>query len=317
MNILRRYTRWLHTRWPAGQWRSSRFQRGRVDSVPGLYVAGDLRRIPLLKFAADSGARVIQTIAPGLDSARGDEGVADVAIIGGGVAGAAAALEAKKLGLSIRWFESSEPFSTIVNFPRRKPIFTYPKAMKPAGELQVNAEIKEALVDELNAQIQGAGLAPESAHVERVRREGDGFEIVLDGKGEVRARRVVCALGRSGNFRKLGVPGEHLDKVYNRLHDPADFSGQKVLVVGGGDSAIEAAVALVECGAEVTVSYRKDTFSRPKAENQTRIEALAAEPPRRDRAGRTLERARDGGDGRFHAAARRRIAAPAHVLDRG
>ncbi|HEU4364725.1 MAG TPA: NAD(P)-binding domain-containing protein [Candidatus Krumholzibacteria bacterium] len=283
MNLLRRYFHWLHTRWPAG--RVEKLPVSNEDgstNVPGLYVAGDLRGIPLLKFAADSGARVIRTIAadPALAASHRaeDEAIADVAIIGGGVAGAAAALEAKVLGLSIRWFESSEPFSTIVNFPRRKPIFTYPKSMTPAGTLRVSADVKEALVEEFRTQIEAAGVAPESVHVERVRRQGDAFEIALGGKGKARARRVVCALGRSGNFRTLGVPGEHLDKVYNRLHDPADFAGRKALVVGGGDSAIEAAIALVEGGAEVTVSYRKDAFSRPKAENRHRLEALVADP---------------------------------------
>ncbi|MDH4037828.1 MAG: NAD(P)-binding domain-containing protein [Candidatus Krumholzibacteria bacterium] len=276
MNILHRYTHWLHSRWPAG--RVERMPVSNPDgstNIPGLYVAGDLRGIPLLKFAADSGARVIQTLAadPAFKASRGSGGeVADVAIIGGGVAGAAAALEAKKLGLSTRWFESSEPFSTIVNFPRRKPIFTYPKAMTPAGELKISENIKEALVDELNAQIDNAGLAPEIANVERVRRQGDAFEISLAAAGKARARRVVCALGQSGDFRTLGVPGEHLDKVYNRLHDPADFAGRNVLVVGGGDSAVEAALALSEAGASVTLCYRKDTFSRPKADNLARLQ---------------------------------------------
>jgi len=283
MNLLHRYIHWLHTRWPAGH--VEKLPLSNEDGstgVPGLYVAGDLRGVPLLKFAADSGARVVQTIAadPALAASRGRGGdeVADIAIIGAGVAGAAAALEAKKLGLTMRWFESTEPFSTIVNFPRRKPIFTYPKGMSPAGELKVSAEVKEALVDELQDQVRRAGLAPEPAHVERVKRQGDAFEISLAGRGKARARRVVCALGRSGNFRMLGVPGEQHDKVFNRLHDPCDFAGQNVLVAGGGDSAIEAAIALVEGGASVTLSYRKDVFSRPKAENLAKIEMLAANP---------------------------------------
>ena len=279
MNLLSRYTHWLHTRWPAG--RVEKLPACNDDgstNVPGLYIAGDLRGIPLLKFAADSGARVVRAIAAdtAFAAARRPGGgeVADVAIIGGGVAGAAAALEAKKLGLSTRWFESSEPFSTIVNFPRRKPIFTYPKAMTPAGELTVSADIKEALVDELNGQIERPGNTPEHAHVERVRRRGDAFEITLDGGTTARARRVVCAPGQSGNYRTLGVPGEHLDKVYNRLHDPADFAGRDVLVVGGGDSAVEAAVALAQAGAAATLSYRKDAFSRPKDENVARLRSL-------------------------------------------
>jgi thioredoxin reductase/ferredoxin len=280
MNFIRRYIRWLHTKWPAGQVEKLPVSADDGSTnVPGLYIAGDLRGIPLLKFAADSGARVIQTVAASRSRDRGDagDGAVDVGIIGGGVAGAAAALEARKLGLSFHWFESSEPFTTIVNFPRRKPIFTYPRDMQPAGELTVSADVKEALVDELNGQIDAAGITPQKTHVERVRQRGEGFEISLAGRTTVRARRVVCALGRSGNFRSLDVPGEDLEKVFNRLHDPADFEGQRVLVVGGGDSAVEAAVALAESGARVTVSYRKSSFSRPKPENQRRITALAGE----------------------------------------
>ena len=94
----------------------------------------------------------------------------------------------------------------------------------------------------------------------------------------MRALRVIVAIGRSGNFRKLGVPGEELDKVSNRLHDPKDHCSQDVLVVGGGDSALEAAIALGQCGANVTLSYRKPEFSRPKPDNVEQIEALQRDP---------------------------------------
>ena len=240
--------------------------------MPGLYIAGDLRGIPLLKFAAYSGARVMRTIAAGLTGRNGD--VTDVAVIGGGVAGMAAAMEARRLGLSCRVFEASEPFSTIVNFPRAKPIFTYPKDMVPEGELQMSAGVKEALIEELRAQTHDAGVETEAGRVERVTRKGDTFELaVADRAGTVEARRVIVAVGRSGDYRKLGVPGEDLDKVYNRLHDPKDYCDRKVLVVGGGDSALETAVALAECGAEVTLSYRGDSFSRPKPENVDAVES--------------------------------------------
>jgi polyferredoxin len=89
---------------------------------------------------------------------------------------------------------------------------------------------------------------------------------------------VVVGIGRSGNFRKLGVPGEDLDKVYNRLHDPQEFCDKDLLVVGGGDSAMETAIALTQCGANVTLSYRKPEFSRPKPENIEKLQALAADP---------------------------------------
>jgi thioredoxin reductase/ferredoxin len=279
--LIRRYLRWLHTQWPAGH--VEKLPVAAEDgstNVRGLYVAGDLRGIPLLKFAADSGARVVHAIAGDLGrGTRGGGDAVDVAIVGAGVAGMAAALEARKLGLSYSIFEASEPFSTVVNFPKGKPIYTYPKEMTPAGDMQVSADVKEALVEELTRQTVDAGIEVEPFRVERVRRAGDGFELVVpDGPGTVAARRVVVAVGRSGNFRRLGVQGEDLDKVYNRLHDPKDFCDKKVLVVGGGDSAMETAIVLAHCGADVTISYRGQSFSRPKQENIEMVEALVADP---------------------------------------
>ena len=161
MSLLHRYIHWLHARWPAGHVEKLPVANEDGETgVRGLYVAGDLRGIPLLKFAADSGARAVRKIYsdPSLRSGDGDKAVTDVAIVGAGVAGMAAALEARKLGMSFRIFEASEPFSTIINFPVRKPIFTYPKEMTPAGELVVSADIKELLVEELESQTVAAGM---------------------------------------------------------------------------------------------------------------------------------------------------------------
>jgi len=281
MSLPGRYLHWLHTRWPAGH--VEKLPVAGEDgstSVPGLYVAGDLRGVPLLKFAADSGARVVQTIADdaGFQRARGAADSADVAIVGAGVAGMAAALEARKLGLFARLFEASEPFSTVVNFPKGKPIYTYPRDMTPAGDLTLEATTRETLIDELRAQTTGAGITFEQRRVTRVQRTGGSFELTFETGEPVSALRVVCALGRSGNFRQLGVPGEDLDKVSNRLHDPQDFCERRALVVGGGDSALETAIALARCGSEVTLSYRNPGFSRPKPENIEMFEALAADP---------------------------------------
>ena len=276
------YTKWLHGRWPAGvveklpqvdeQYRSN---------IPGLYIVGDLTGIPLLKFSANSGALAVQQIVDeGITARESDtQGVLDVAIVGAGVSGMAAALAAREAGLSFTMFEATESFSTVVNFPRGKPIYLYPKDMTPAGELQLTADVKEPLVEELIRQTLDAGIEPHMARIERVRREGDGlFHLDVAGEGVTKARRVIVGIGRSGNFRKLGVPGEELDHVYNRLHDPKDYAGKHVLVVGGGDSALEAAIAVALAGGEVTISYRKPEFARPKPGNVEKLEALSADP---------------------------------------
>ena len=190
------------------------------------------------------------------------------------MAGVSAAIEAKKAGLDFAIYEGTQVFSTVANFPKAKPIYTYPTEMVLDGGLQFHADVKEALLDEMEAQRAAAGIEVTTARIERLSREGDA--IVLhhaDGK-TTRARRVIVAIGRSGNFRKLGAPGEDLDKVYNRLHDPKEFAGKNALVVGGGDTALETAIALGACGAHVTLSYRKREFSRPKPENIEKLQAL-------------------------------------------
>ncbi|MFN0158010.1 MAG: NAD(P)-binding domain-containing protein [Bacteroidota bacterium] len=284
MNILARYVKWLHTKWPAGTVEKlPQVNPDGSSNIPGLYIVGDLTGIPLLKFSADSGAKAVQTIFvdPDFQKARtsaSDPKVTDVVIVGAGVSGMAAALEARKKGLTFEVFEATEPFSTIVNFPKGKPIFTYPTDMTPAGDLQFTAQVKEPLVDELNAQTLQNGITPRMARVEKVVKKDGHFEVVIPKHESVLARRVIIGIGRSGDFRKLGVPGENRDKVYNRLHDPKDYASQNVLVVGGGDSALEAAIAIAQCGGDVTISYRKEEFSRPKPDNVERLDKLMADP---------------------------------------
>ncbi|UCG50890.1 MAG: NAD(P)-binding domain-containing protein [Candidatus Latescibacterota bacterium] len=285
MNLVRRYTRWLHTQWPAGHVESLPLASDDgTTNVPGVYVVGDLRGIPLLKFSADGGARAVRHILDDGSFRRSSaerpatNDVLDLVIVGAGVSGMSAALEAKKAGLAFEILEANEPFSTIVNFPKGKPIYTYPKEMTPEGDLQVTADVKEALIDELRDQTLGRGIEPVVAHAERVVRRGKEIEVVLSEGDSLLAQRVILALGRSGNFRKLNVPGENLDKVYNRLHDPKDFCGRAALIVGGGDSALETAIALTQCGSDVTLSYRKNEFARPKPENLEMIRKLSADP---------------------------------------
>ena len=182
-NPLSAYTRWLHTRWPAGTVeRLPEAGEEGATRLPGVRVVGDLMGIPLLKFSADTGARAVQAILrePDFAGARGGkaEGVLDLVIIGGGVSGLSAALEAKKAGLAFQVFEAAEPFSTIVNFPKAKPIFTYPTAMTPAGEMQFHGEVKEALLEELQAQRAAAGIEPLKLRAERVERGPGGTLLV-------------------------------------------------------------------------------------------------------------------------------------------
>ena len=279
---LARYARWLHTQWPAGSVEPfPEVHEGGRTSVPGVYVAGDLTGVPLLKIALDTGVAAIERIASDLAERRpvpGDERVLDLAILGAGVSGLAAAVEAKRRGLSFAVLEATEPLSTLVNFPKAKPIYTYPRAMTPRGALQVSGAVKETLLAELREQIDRLVITATPGRAERIERRGDLLVVHVVGGSTMVARRVLVAVGRSGDFRKLGVQGESLDKVFNRLHDPKDFAGQDTLVVGGGDTAVETAIALAMAGARVTLACRGATLSRPKPENLEKLDRLRRDP---------------------------------------
>ena len=285
MNWIARYTHWLHTMWPAGT--VEKLPEVREDgttAVPGVRIVGDLTGVPLLKFSSDTGARAVNAILaePDFVRVRGtDPEVLEVAIVGAGVSGVAAAIQAKKAGLSFRVFEAAEVFSTVANFPKGKPIYTYPTDMKPEGDLQFRPEVhpKEELLERLEAARRSAGVEVTFARIERIERKG-GLLLLHHGdkKTVTKAHRVIVAIGRSGNHRRLGCPGEDLDKVFNRLYDPKEFAGRQVLVVGGGDSALETAIALGTAGAHVTLSYRKKEFARPKPENIEKIRMLEKNP---------------------------------------
>jgi len=283
ISLIQRYANWLHTRWPAGTVEKLPVtdEQGKT-SVPGVRIVGDLTGIPLLKFSSHTGARAVRAILEEPDFQPGkvsDPQVLDLAIIGGGVSGISAAIAAREAGLSFRVFEATQAFSTVVNFPKAKPIYTYPTEMKLEGGLQVSADIKEALLEEMERQRVAAGIELTAARIERIERKG-GLLLLHHGdrKTVTQTRRVIVAIGRSGNHRKLGCPGEDLDKVYNRLYDPKDFCGKNALVVGGGDSALETAIALAVCGVHVTLSYRKKEFARPKPENVEKLKMLLKDP---------------------------------------
>ena len=276
--LLSRYSHWLHTQWPSGGVEPLPDIRSDGScALPGVLVVGDLTGIPLLKFAVDTGARAVQKILaePAFQRDSTQEGLLDLAIVGGGVAGFSAALEAERAGLDFRIIEAARSFSTIANFPRAKPIFTFPSEMEPEGQLTVSADLKESLFEELEQQRQEAGIEALIGTVERLSRKGEALEVHLKGGSTLLARRVILAIGRSGNYRTLGVPGEEGEKVYNRLHDARDFRDLDVLVVGGGDSAAETAIALARAEARVTLSYRKAHFTRPKPELVATLEGLA------------------------------------------
>lgn len=284
MKLLKKYYHWLHGQWHAGKVEKLPIvgENG-LTNIAGVRVVGDLSGIPLLKFSSETGSQAVHAILTEShflkQRSSKEAGSYDVAIIGGGVSGFSAALEASKAGLRYVLIEASSDFSTLENFPKAKPIFTYPTEMTPTGGLQYHDTPdlrKESLLDGLKSQCQMAQIKSTKGHIEKISRVGNQFVLQDSRKPEHtwKALRVIVAIGRSGDFRKLNIEGEESGKVSNRLHDPKQFTAKKVLVVGGGDSAAEAAIALAHEGAEVSLSYRKPALTRPKPENLKRIEQL-------------------------------------------
>lgn len=280
MNVINRYFAWLQKGNPTGL--VDRFpeidEKGET-SVKGIYVIGDLTGIPLLKLASESGKKIIdmfdadQQFQSQRKSMSADY---DIVIVGGGISGVSAAIEALNRGYRFIILESAQKFSTVVNFPKGKPIYSEPASVQQQAALKINDGTKESLLDDLHKQIADLQLpVSEGEMVDVIRKKGDVFEVVSK-RGTYKAYRVILAIGKSGNARMLGAKGESLPKVYNRLFDPKDHHDEEVLVVGGGDSAIETANAIAEVGNHVTISYRKPEFARPKEGNVEKLNSLVS-----------------------------------------
>ena len=247
--------------------------------IPGVYIAGDLSGIPLLKMSLQTGAECVRDMV-----GKDRQGDVDLVVIGGGVAGISAAAEGRKHGMKVELIEGNQLFSTISNFPKKKPIYTYPTEMKPDSELSVSAEVKEELLLELEEQVKSLDITPRVGVSSHLKYSSMGIEVHLVQGEPILAKNVVVAIGRSGNYRKMGIPGEQLDKVSNRLHDPVAYSGKWTCVVGGGDSACEAAISIAQENAGrgieeamVSLVYRGAELSRPKPENVEKVHALASD----------------------------------------
>jgi len=238
-------------------------------NVPGIYIAGELGGMGLIRNAVEQGRQAMEHIA----KRKKGSGQYDVVIIGAGPAGFSATLQAKKMGLKYLTLEQDSLGGTVFNFPRGKIVMTQPMKLPIVGKIKTRETTKEALLElwqgvekktdiKINYQENMTSINPSE----------NALEVETD-KGSYQTSAVLMTIGRRGTPRKLGVPGEELAKVVYRLIDPAQYSGQKVLVVGGGDSALEAAISIAEQkGSNVTISYRSEAFSRAKEKNRKLID---------------------------------------------
>ncbi len=243
------------------------------SSVPGLFIAGELGGLALIKNAVNQGRDCVDTVARRIGGRPRDTDVLDVCIVGAGPAGLSASLRAVEKRLAYVTLEQEELGGTVARYPRRKLVMTSPVEWPLHGRFNRLEISKEKLMEFWATTIRKAQLEVHVREkVEDIRREPDGTFTVASTGGRYRARCVILALGRRGTPRKLGVPGEELPKVMYGLIEAEAYTDAAILVVGGGDSAVEAALGLAhQRGNRVTLSYRGEELSRIKERNAQRL----------------------------------------------
>jgi thioredoxin reductase (NADPH) len=244
-------------------------------NVPGIYIAGELGGMGLIKNSVEQGEAAVQSIVR--SGVKKDPSVYDLIIIGAGPAGISASLTAKKHGLNFLTLEQDSLGGTVFNFPRSKIVMTAPMQLPLYGKVKLFDTSKTELLELWQSVLAKNEIdIRENTKVESIEITGGRFR-VLTLQGEAfNTQAVLLAIGRRGSPRKLGVPGEGLEKVTYRLLEPENINGKRVVVVGGGDSAIEAALSLAEQN-EVVLSYRSDAFSRLKPKNREKLDAAVTQ----------------------------------------
>lgn len=246
-------------------------------NIPNLFIVGELGGLALIKNAISQGRDCIDIIASRMASrgpVRSSGSVYDVLIIGAGPAGISASLRAIENRLHYLTIEQDEVGGTVAKYPRQKIVMTSPMEFPMYGKFSKTELSKEHLLAFWDMVLNRADFNVwTGSKVENVQKDQDGIFTVSTPTNQYRAHAVVLAIGRSGNPRKLGVKGEELPKVMYRLIEADHYTNNKIMIVGGGDSAVEAAMGLaVQPGNRVIISYRKGSFNRIKARNLQRIE---------------------------------------------
>ncbi|MBP6335340.1 MAG: NAD(P)-binding domain-containing protein [Bacteroidia bacterium] len=239
-------------------------------NINGVYIAGELGGMGLIKNSVEQGQQAIDSVIKNRKPAK--ENVLDVVIIGAGPAGIAATLAAKKNNLSSVTLEQNSLGGTVYTFPRTKIVMTAPMDLPLYGKVKLTNTTKDELLELWNKVISEHDLKiHENTKVESIIPQQDGsFKVITNIGVEYLSNSVILAIGRRGSPRKLNIPGEDLQKVAYRLIEPERKSDQSIIVVGGGDSAIESALLLKDAN-KVTLSYRSDKFARLKPRNRDSI----------------------------------------------
>lgn len=246
-------------------------------NVTGLFICGELGGMGLVANAVEQGCQAVENISKRLQRAKASPTkIKDLIIVGAGPAGIAASLMAKKQGLDFVTLEQDSLGGTVSHFPRHKLVMTRPVKLPLYGTLKMRRVEKERLLETWQNVINKTGIEPIfGCCVKSITKQSDCFTVATQNGAIYRAVFVLLAIGRRGTPRKLDVPGEDSSKVFYRLVDPEQYADADMLVVGGGDSALEAAMMLAERpDNRVTLSYRGGSVHRAKPENRTRFEGL-------------------------------------------
>jgi len=245
--------------------------------IPGVFIAGELGGMGLIRNAVEQGRQAMQSVNKLLQAGHNNEH--DLVIVGAGPAGFSATLAAKLDKLKSVTVEQESLGGTVAHFPRRKLVMTQPVELPIVGKTKFKEVQKEELIDFWQSVERETGISinyDERVDAVTAAPGGTGYTVETS-KSTYDTRAILLAIGRRGTPRQLGVPGEELPKVAYRLTDPEQYQNQHVLVVGGGDSALEAATSIAaEPGTTVTLSYRSGAFSRAKQKNREKVEIIAS-----------------------------------------
>ena len=249
-------------------------------TIQNLFIVGELGGLALIKNAVNQGRDCVDIIASRFAATRGVRtapDVHDVLIVGAGPAGISASLRAIETKLNYITLEQDEVGGTVAKYPRQKLVMTSPVEFPMYGKFKKTELSKENLLAFWDMVLNRADFNVRTGEkVDDIKKGADGIFTVITANNQYRARAVILGLGRTGTPRKLGVEGEELPKVMYRLIEADHYINKKILVVGGGDSAVEAAMGLAsQPGNQVTLSYRQERFSRIKERNSKRIEEFA------------------------------------------
>ncbi len=238
-------------------------------NVPGISIAGELGGMGLIKNAVEQGKQAVDHIVKSIDKTH----IApyDLIVVGAGPAGISASLTAKKYGLKSLTLEQDTLGGTVFTFPRKKVVMTSPMDLPLYGKVKLFETNKTELLDLWNKVLNKHEIEiKENSKVESISLVNNTYKITTLSGEEYVAKHVLLAIGRRGTPRKLNIPGEGMEKVAYRLLEPENIADENIVVVGGGDSAVEAAMLLADNN-KVTLSYRKEGFQRIKPKNGERI----------------------------------------------